>query len=354
MNILDDLNRIQSLDKDDMYKAISGFPEEIKDALSICEKFEFDAEAYRNVNHIILCGMGGSAIGGDLARALLINELDITFDTCRDYNLPRYADKTTLVIGSSYSGNTEETLSAFQQAIDRNCKLFAITTGGSLSKLAEEHNVPTIKPRPGFQPRAALSYSFTLLMHFLFETGYSTYDNSSIMQMAKFLKKRLMNFTIDNKVVDNLTKQLAERLLGRLPIIYSGPSLTAPAALRFKGQICENAKCLAFTNQFPEFNHNELVGWELVDEFHDKLFVVVLRDSDDGERVSLRMDIVESLIAQKEVDIVEIESVGDNKLERLFSLIQVADFTSFYLAILNNVDPTPVKPIEALKRELRT
>ena len=352
MTILDDLNRIQELDTGNMYKAVSGFPEQVRDALVNAESFAVEPDDYKGIRRIILCGMGGSAIGGDLARVVLLSESAIPFEVCRDYSLPVYADENTLVIGSSYSGNTEETLAAFGQAIENNCQLFVITTGGKLGAIAEERNIPMLCPRAGFQPRAALSYSFTLLMIFLHRIGISTYDDEALLTMAKFLKKRISFYSIDNLVSENLAKQLAERLHDRLAIIYSGPGLTAPAAIRFKGQISENAKRLAFANQFPEFNHNELVGWEGVAGLENMLFVVVFRDKDDSERISARMDIVEGLIAQKEIDVVEIESVGESKLERLFSLIQIADFASFYLAILNNVDPTPVAPIEMLKKQL--
>lgn len=352
MSVFEELNEIQKIDTGNMYKAVSGFPDQMKDAVTIGDSFEVDSGRYQNINRIVLCGMGGSAIGGDLARSLLADELAVPFDICRDYKIPRYCGKNTLVIGSSYSGNTEETLAAFKTAIDRECRLFVLTTGGALLKLAKANQVPAMRPREGFQPRAALSYSFTLLLMFLHKIGLSSYDRDALMAAAKFLKHRVQSFSIDNPIESCVTKQLAKKLVGRVPIIYSGPGLTAPAAVRFAGQLSENAKVLAFSNQFSEFNHNQLVGFESAAQYKDSFFVIVLRDTDDGQAIGKRMDIVEGLIAGKEMDVVEIVSTGENKLERLLSLVQVADFTSFYLAINRGVDPTPVEPIESLKRAL--
>ncbi len=352
MSVFEELNEIQKIDKSNMYKAISGFPDQMKDAVTIADNFEVNAPLYKGIDRIVLCGMGGSAIGGDFARAVLVSELSIPFEICRDYNLPRYCDEKTLVIGSSYSGNTEETLAAFDSAINRKCKLFVITTGGKLLERAKENQVPAIRPREGFQPRAALSYSFTLVMLFLNKIGLSPFDGEAIMTTAKFLKHRVQFFSIDNPIEGNVTKQLAEKLKNKIPIIYTGPGLTAPAGIRFRGQLSENAKVLAFSDVFSEFNHNQLVGYETADRYKDSVFVIVLRDADDGSAISRRMDIVEGLIAEKEIDVVEIESVGENKLQRVLSLVQVADFASFYLAVSNGIDPTPVDPIESLKKAL--
>ncbi|MEZ5358157.1 MAG: bifunctional phosphoglucose/phosphomannose isomerase [Candidatus Zixiibacteriota bacterium] len=353
MSVFEELNEIQKIDKGNMYKAVSGFPDQMKDAVTIAEGFSVDTSKYEGITRIVLCGMGGSAIGGDFVKSLLADELTIPFEVCRDYTLPNYCDQNTLVIGSSYSGNTEETLAAFKTAIEKGCRLFVLTTGGQLEALAKKHGIPVVKPREGFQPRAALSYSFTLLLLFCNKIGLTTYGSDALNAAAKFLKQRIQFFSIDNPIESCLTKQLAEKLVGRVPIIYSGPGLTAPVAVRFAGQLSENAKILAFSNQFPEFNHNQLVGYETADMYRDSIFVIVLRDKDDNQRVQKRMDIVEGLIAEKEIDVVEIESVGETKLERVLSLVQVADFTSFYLAIKLGVDPTPVNPIEALKQALK-
>jgi glucose/mannose-6-phosphate isomerase len=355
MNILDDLKKIDELDPSGMYDAIVGFPNQIRDAIKIWEITKIDPKAFpdiENIENIVICGMGGSAIGGDLAGAVLQDQIDVPIEVCRNYNLPAYAGDKTLVIGSSYSGNTEETLSAIGQAINNKCKLLIITTGGRLGEIAGVNGLPILSPRKGLQPRAALGYSFILIMAFLNYLGKAKYDAHDFLSLADFLEKRITAISRENPVNANMAKQLANLLVGRIPIIYSGPGSTNVAATRFKGQIAENAKSLAYCGQFPEQNHNELVGWEKESDIWPKLVVIFLRDQKENQRISARMDIVEEILAEKDIEMVEIGSVGEDRLQRLFSFIQVADFTSFYLAILNGVDPTPVKPIDLLKKKL--
>jgi len=167
------------------------------------------------------------------------------------------------------------------------------------------------------------------------------------------LQKHREKYIEDNPAATNPAKHLAEAIHGKMVIVYSGPTLTDPIALRLKGQLCENAKVMAFANQFPEFNHNELVGWSpQIDAHKEHLTVILLRDMDDHPQVRNRMNIVSEIIKSREVDIHEIHSRGDSLLERMLSLVQIGDFVSYYLAVLNKVDPTPVVVIEALKKAL--
>jgi len=182
--------------------------------------------------------------------------------------------------------------------------------------------------------------------------GFAKDVDKSIGELIKGLISYRENYEKDLPVDKNPAKQLALRLYNKIPIIYSGPELTDAIGTRWKGQICENAKCLAFNNQFPEFNHNELVGWNKIESFKENLVVVYLRDSDDHPKVSQRMGVVRELIEKMDVEIINIQSQGDFALGRMFSLIQLGDFASFYLAILNEVDPTPVKSIDYLKGKL--
>jgi glucose/mannose-6-phosphate isomerase len=256
------------------------------------------------------------------------------------------------VIASSYSGATEETLSAFEQARDVNCRLFALTTGGPLGETCRKNKIPVATLPAGLQPRAALGYSMVPLALFLHRLGLGEYGPNHFLRLADFLENRIAGMTADITSDDNPAKQLALQLYGRIPIIYSGPDVTDAVATRFKGQICENAKMPAFANQFPEFNHNELVGWKLIHAVRDHLRVLILRDEGDHPRVTARMNIVSGIIAQEEVKVIDVKSEGENRLERMMSLVQFGDFTSFYLAILNKVDPTPVAVIDFLKNEL--
>lgn len=352
MSKLDDVDTRKALDPDDMYGAISGFPEQIRESAGIRINPEIDPAGFEGIKNIIHCGMGGSAIGGDLVRSLLQAKLPGPMMVCRNYNLPEFAGPDTLVIGASYSGNTEETLSAFGQAIEKGCRLFVLTTGGKIGEIARKHKIPVATLPKGYQPRAALGFSVVPLLAFFEKIGFSGYSRDDFTALADFLDARGEALADHVASDDNPAKQIAQRLYGRIPIIYSGPELTEMLSVRIKGQICENAKTLAFANQFPEFNHNELVGWKIIDAFRDFLRVVIIRDSGDHERVTARMDIVKDLLKKQRVDVIEMSSEGESRLERMFSLVQLGDYISYYLAILNKVDPTPVEPIENLKDAL--
>jgi glucose/mannose-6-phosphate isomerase len=349
---LDNPEIIKTHDPGNMYGAILDFPEQVRNAVKIGDGVTIDSASYKDVMQIIVCGMGGSAIGGDLARSFLSNMISIPIYMCRNYDLPAFVGDDSLVIGSSYSGNTEETLSAFGQALDKKCRLFVMTTGGRLGEIADDNDIPKATLPPGLQPRAALGYSFAPLMLFFHKIGLSEIGPNEFVALADFLEKAKTKLGVDAVSSDNLAKQLAARLYGRIPIIYSGPDLTDAVATRIKGQICENAKMLAFANQFPEFNHNELVGWKTIDAFRDHLKILILRDQDDHHRVAARMDVLRQYFDTDNIEVIEVHSEGNSRLERMFSLIQLGDFVSYYLSILNRVDPTPVEPIDFLKNEL--
>lgn len=352
MNLLDDFHAFQTQDLSGMYGKIARMADQVRDAVGRYADSGVDPGKYRGISRVVVCGMGGSAIGGDLTAALLADSDAPPIQVCRDYHLPRDVDKNTLIIAVSYSGNTEETLGAAGEALTKGCPLITVTTGGRLGMLAQKHSLPLLCPAGDLPPRAALGYLFVLPMMYLYGAGVSSIGADDFLALAAFLRGRMASLAVDCPASENPAKQLAEKLRHRIVVIYAGPGPAWVAALRFKGQVCENAKMLAFAGQFPEFNHNELVGWELGQTLRDKIAVLILRDSEDSPAINRRIDAVEELIAQKEIDIVEIEAVGKNRLERIFSLIQMADFTSFYLAILNGVDPTPVIPIENLKKRL--
>ncbi len=353
MNRCDDLDQMRQLDPGQMYEAIANFPIQMRKAILLGDDIQATAEDYHDIKNIILCGMGGSAIGGDLARSVLADKLPVPFHVCRNYYLPGFAGPQTLVIGSSYSGNTEETMSAFSQARQKGCRLFAITTGGQMGQMAEEHSIPVITiPDSSLQPRAALAYSFVPLMLFLNQIGLSEYDATMFSNCATMLEKNQEVLKREHPTEANFAKQLAGKLKDRIPVIYTGPDNFDAVGTRIKGQICENAKVPAYHNQFPEMNHNELVGWDKADHFRKILTIIYLRDTEDYSRVKARMEITGELFAKNNYDLIELESSGDNRIERIFSLIQLGDYLSYYLAILNQVDPSPVVPIEFLKNRL--
>lgn len=341
---------LKKLDSANMYQNIRLFPEQIRAGIKIGQAVDLSAFRDKKFKNIILAGMGGSAIGGDLARSLIRSEAKIPFEIHRNYGLPSYANGETLLICSSYSGTTEETLSSFNEGIKRGCSVFCVTTGGNLAELAVQHKISCAIIPKGFPPRAALGYSFTVDLIVLGRLGVCRDHTNELVESANLLEKQNQVFGYESG--DNFALGLAKSIKGRIPIIYAGADLLDTVALRFKGQICENAKQLAFCNVFPEFNHNELVGWQLPSGLDENFIVFLLRDKDDNSQTIRRMAIIEQILAEKRILIISLEGSGGNSLSRLLSLIQLGDYCSFYLALLNGVDPTPINVINYLKSKL--
>ncbi len=352
MSQLDNLDIYAALDPSNMYIAIFNFPEQLEKGAVIGNDFDFDISRFKNIKSIVLAGMGGSATAGDIVSSYLRYSLKIPFITCRNYRLPEYVDEHSLVILSSYSGNTEEVLAASEDAIQRKAKTICITAGGKLGEFAAGHSIPTIKMPPGLQPRAALGYSVIPLMYLMRDLNLAKFDDNQFVEIAKGLKAYRGHYVRETATEQNPAKQLALKLYSNIPLVYSGQDLFDAIAYRWKSQICENAKTIAFHNYFPEFNHNEIVGFEKIEHIRNNLIGIILRDSQDHSRVAKRMQIISRQLQEKGIEMVNIYSQGDFLLGRIFSLIQLGDFASFYLAILNGIDPTPVAPIEDLKREM--
>ncbi|MCP4685961.1 MAG: bifunctional phosphoglucose/phosphomannose isomerase [bacterium] len=353
MSVLNDVEAVRALDPENMYNRIFDLPEQMTQAMKLATGWNVPASDFPDVKNIVVIGMGGSAIGGDIARSFLSEELLIPFQICRNYVLPEYVDDETLVIASSYSGNTEETLSAIEDAMERSAMIAALSTGGLLEEIAQINEIPMLKLPEGLQPRAAIGYSFVPLMMFLEKIGLVKDVSDRINKAIAHLKACRERMIEDRDVNQNPAKQLASLIYGKMPIIYGGPTLSDVMAARWKGQICENAKLLSFCNLYPEFNHNELVGWShFPPPLKDHFIVINLRDSEDHPKVSLRMDVVKETIEKQDVQVIDIYASGETRLERMFSLLQMGDFVSYYLAILHEVNPTPVDIIENLKKEI--
>ncbi len=352
MSLLDEKDLIEKLDPHRMYDLIWKFPSQLEDAFKIAESVDISKIDPAKIENVIVAGMGGSAIGGDLVRSYLFDQIKLPFFICRNYFLPNFSGEKSLVFVSSYSGNTEETISAYDQAKKRNAQIVSLSSGGKTEKKAKEDGFCLVKVPKGYQPRAALGYSFVPILSILSRLGLCPDKKNDIEKTIEFLSENLPLFKIQKKTNDNPAKRLAEKIFQKIPIIYSSNDFFDAVAYRWKGQLCENSKTLAFCNVFPEFNHNELVGWNILSGLEGKLIVIFLKDKGDLLRIKKRMDIVKKIIQNKNFEVVEVESKGPDLLARIFSLIQLGDFVSFYLAILNQVDPTPVEVIDYLKKEL--
>jgi glucose/mannose-6-phosphate isomerase len=348
---LDDPKVYVKYDPEGMIQRIKEFPAQCRQAWQAAMSFDLPPH-YANVDKVVVLGMGGSAIGGDLVRSLTQAELKVPVIVHRDYGLPAFADVRTLLIASSYSGNTEETLSAFEAALGAGYKkLVAITTGGKLKEMAGANNIPVFNIEYQAQPRAALGYSFLPTLCLLQKLGFIGDKSGDVAEAVQLLER--LSGTLDEKspLKDNLAKQLARRLYGKLPVIY-GAGIAAEAAHRWKTQINENSKAWAFYEVFPELNHNATVGFPLPRDVASKIQVVLLRSPGFNERIKLRYEITAGLLKEAGVAHEYVDSQGVSALAQMMGLVSLGDWVSYYLALLYQVDPSPVKVIEYLKGRL--
>jgi glucose/mannose-6-phosphate isomerase len=337
--------QIKKIDSSDMLTILLNFPQQWEEAWRIGK--ESPSPRYKELKKIVIAGLGGSAIGGDILRLYLSSELKLPIFVNRDYTIPCFVDDTTLFMAVSYSGNTEEILSAYKHAKKAGAKIVAFSSGGALSELSRQDGFSVTTIPPGFPPRTALGYLFLPALITLQKLGLVKDKQGEIKETLLLLRRLSSEYTPAS--IDNQPYKLALKLKGKVPIIYQSEALGA-VGLRWKTQINENSKTLAYTVNFPEMNHNEIVGWEgrKVAPLTN-LKPLILRDKGEDKRIVKRIDITKSIIGG---EFEEVWSQGESLLARLFSLVYYGDFLSFYLAILAGVDPTPVKPIDILKREL--
>jgi len=336
------------LDQSDMRGAITEFPNQIKESFSIMSTWKAQLE-YQNIENIMVLGMGGSAIGGDVAKVLAQNANSASIVINRSYNIPNWVGPNTLILASSYSGGTEETLSAFAQCREQDCPIIVLSTGGTITDYASKYDLDTIPIPSGYQPRAALGFSFSLILILLNQLGFV---QNKIIEMVEVSIKSLELLSTEMNKDKNKALAIAENIHTTCPIIYGSEELTWVAALRFRGQLAENAKMLSFHNHFPEQNHNEIEGWTVNKDIMNRFSIVWLKDEDDHSGTQARMQISSALLELSAGSQLEITQTGKNRVERLLKLIHFTDWISYYAALLNNVDPTPVNRIQELKLKI--
>ncbi len=302
---------------------------------------------FSKIKNIVFAGMGGSAIAGDLLCDFLGTDLRLPFIVNRSYSLPAFCDELTLVIVSSYSGNTEETLACYRDAIEKNCKVIAISTGGEMAEIAAGRGDNLIKLQSGFQPRFALYNSFFTLLRVMQDCGFIDNMDGVVSEISTAMERLAQRY--GSRESDAM--QLAEILLEKRAIIYSISNLNGSAGMRFKGQLNENGKINAWAGEYPEINHNEIVGWQSNRDNSD-LVVFNLCDSACGERIEKRISITTDLISATGVDIINIEGESHNRRVRLFEIIYLCDWISFYLALLEEKNPGDIENIDILKSKM--
>lgn len=344
-------DQIETVDSSRQVEDVLAMPGHLEDALWRVESAGLERTFARlgDLAHLLVCGMGGSAIGGDLARAALGDRLTKPMTTVRGYELPPWTAPGSVVLCASYSGNTEETLACYEAAGALGAMRVVVTTGGRLGECAREDGVPVIPVPAGLQPRAAVGYMTVAALEVATVAGVAQGVRTEIDAAAAGLGRLAAEWGPDADT-DSLAKRVAQRINGTCVCVY-GARPTTPAAYRWKTQLNENAKVPAFAGDLPEADHNEIVGWESAGSLCP-FTAVFLQDADQHPRVRQRVELTASLIEREAAGTLRIESVGSNPVERLLSLVLLGDLVSVYLAVLRDVDPMPVETIDRLKAEL--
>lgn len=340
--MLDDLKMIHSRDAQDALGVAARQWEYFS------QNFDAVVTPAKPVWNVVLSGMGGSALPGVILQSW--PGLNVPFEIVRDYTVPAYVGENTLFISSSYSGNTEETLQALAEAEERGACIAVVAAGGTLADIARRKGYPLFEVPRGIQPRMATFYFVNIFLHILTPLGLTVQDTTALRSAGEWLKEQVAAWEPTVPTAANYAKQVAQELMGRTVIVYAGPKLF-PAANKWKISMNENAKNTAWLNQYPEFNHNEFIGWSSHPE--QKPFAVVeIRSNLEHPRVQKRFEVTERLLSGKRPAPIVVRPEGETLLEQLVWSIALGDFVSTYLALLNGVNPTPVDLVETLKLEL--
>jgi glucose/mannose-6-phosphate isomerase len=338
---------IAQVDRTDQLGDVLSLPDQLHDALWRVESAALPER--ETAAGMVVAGMGGSAIGGALARAALGDQTSRPMFVTRVYGLPTWTTQDTTVLCCSYSGNTEETLACYESAGLLGAQRVVATTGGRLAEMARADEVPMIPLPGGFQPRAAVAYMTVAALEVAARCGVGPRMSTEIDVAASHTERLVAEWGPDS-AEDSLAKKVARGLQGSIPVV-AGAGLTVPIAYRWKTQINENAKQPCFAGELPELDHNELMGWEGATDV-GRFSAIFLDDSDAHPRLKARLELTAELIAPTAASSFRVQTQGETGIERVISLVLLGDLVSIYLAVLRGVDPGPVVLIERLKEEL--
>jgi len=348
--ILDNTEKMFKIDRSDMMCLVDSFPYMMEDALFISRSH--NVKIKNSFDSIIIAGMGGSAMAGDIVRSVFYDRFPCPVQVVRGYSLPKSVGKNSLVFVLSYSGNTEETISVFKEALSKKCQVISITSGGHIGDLSRAKSIRSVLIPKGLPPRSALPYMLVPMLHILDEARDFAGLVKESQRAASLLKRAQLKYQMGYSASKNPAKKLALSLQDKIPLIFGSFMGTGAASYRWKTQLSENSKITALNNVFPELNHNELVNLGLKSNRRFKFSAIFLRDKADNKRVQLRFDITKGLLTKGACQVTEVWADGSSKLEKLLSLIYLGDYVSVYLALLSGTDPTPVDAIEDLKKAL--
>ncbi len=352
MNILDDPARIKEIDKEDMLEVEENFYLQLVEAKKIVQKTDLEKIKGKKFSGIAFLGMGGSGFAGDIIKALIKDDIDIPVEIVKGYRLPSFVKSGWLVVAVSYSGNTEETISAANQALDRGCEILMVCSGGKLENIARSNNKTIIKIPSGLQPRGAIGYLFFPPYLALDHLDIIKIPSRDIEEALDLIKEKAGLYNREVGSDKNFAKNIALKISNNLPIVYGTEGLLSAVAYRLKCEFNENSKTPCWWNEFPELNHNETVGWERLKETTRKFTLLVFREKNEKIRIKKRIDVTLNLIRENVSEIIEIPVEGKSKLAKALSTMYLGDIASVYLALLAGIDPSTVEKIQLLKAEL--
>lgn len=351
MSNLDNLDFMKKLDRENILQNMQDLPNQIEKCWADWQKIALPTH-FINAKNILILGVGGSGMSGSLFTSIFEKEVKIPMAVCRDYHIPRWVDKNTLVVAISYSGNTEETISTFRQAAAQTDKLITISSGGELASLSSQQRAVHYKIEYGSQPRQAIGFSFISIVALMAKLRLIELSNEKIQEAIILLKGFLKKIDIDVTTGQNMAKLLARRIFDKIPVVL-GSGILSEVARRWKQSFNENSKTASYFEIIPEMNHNAMVGTEFPKNLGGKIFVIILSSQYDQQRNKLRQNITSQILNQRRIEneSVMIQPAGAPISETL-QMILLGDFVSYYLAVLNNVAPDPVKIIDFLKDKL--
>lgn len=343
-------NPFPAIDTQNMFQAIYTFPDQLEQAMQLGETIKL-AHTYDHIHTIVCAGMGGSAMAADVACLLAANSLKIPVTVVRNYSLPFWVNKSTLVILCSYSGSTQETLSCFADAQEHGAIIAGICSGDKLLSLLTDNNYDKVVIPGGTQPRAALGYLMVPLLYLLHKAGFIC--NSFMPELhASIAQLKKSRETFCTAQEDNKAYSLAQQISPSLPLIYGSLDNTSIIATRWRAQFAENSKMISSAHALPELDHNEIVGWKNNQEILHKLGIIWLIDRamhpQNIKRVAITKEVIGSLPAYQ----IEVQGVGESLTQRMLDLINLGDWVSYWLAILHKSDPTTIDNIVRLKEAM--
>lgn len=341
--MLDDLKYIEQFDRSNALAIVAGQADQLR------QQYDVEVPVVEDLHNIVLAGMGGSALAAEFVRSWLSDRLPVPVEIVREYQLPAYVNEHSLIIVSSYSGNTEEALAVLEDARKHKAHLIIMTAGGKLAEIAKKEGYALIEIPSGLQPRLAVLFGAKALASVIEHLGLVEGLAEELETQADWLAEEVHSYAAAVPTKDNPAKQIAEALVGHPIVVYGGPVL-AMVAMKWKIDFNENSKNQAFYYALSEFNHNEFIGWH--NPKNTTLRVVELTSSLDNPRITKRFEVSNRLLSGIMPAPVVVEAHGETKLQQMLWTLLLGDFASVYLAILNGTDPTPVELIEKLKKEL--